>query len=155
MTHTSRLPSEIVVVLKVERDCSFPLSDILVSLNLYCHGRYYYGDLIGLTDDSGTVRITRDRIQLDFDADERLFPMDYKVPLGETDPIVGIVVQGHSDFLSARSAVEESRMVRPDARAAYARARNADVQTSRTQVKLPVAPPDQLIIELTVTAKAN
>ncbi len=155
MAHTSRLPSEIVVHLKAESGRSLPLHDILVSVNLYWHGRYYYGDLIGLTDDSGTVRITRDRIERDFDGSQYLFPMDLKVSLDETDPVIGIVVQGHLAFLAATKAVGENRMVTPEARAAYARARNADVLTARTQVKLPVTPPDQLTIELTLTASSN
>jgi len=148
----SRLPREIVVRLKTESNSIIPLRDVLVSLELYCHGAYYYGDLIGLTDDSGTVRITRDRVQQDFDRDQDLFLMDYKVPLDQTDPVVGIVVRGDSDFLTRKKAVEESRMVRPDARAAYARARNAAVQTARTQVELPAAPSDQLAIELSLTS---
>jgi hypothetical protein len=146
----SWLPNEIVVHLKSTGNGSAPLEELLVSLELYWRGLYYFGDLVGLTDDSGVVRITRDRILEDFALNQDLFPMDYKVPLDETDPVVGIIVRGGSEFLTLKTAVDTNPLVTPDARSAYARARNASVRTTRTQIDLLNAPRDLLPVELTL-----
>jgi hypothetical protein len=144
----SRLPNEIIVHVRTLSNGGSPLADLLVSLQLYWHGSYYYGDLIGLTDEFGNARITRDRILRDFDEDQRLFPMDYKVPIDQIDPVAGILVRGHSDFVAARSALEANPLVASDVRAAYMRARNEAVRTGGVQVNLPRSTADRLQVEL-------
>ena len=43
---------------------SIPAADILVGINLLVSDRYYYGNLLGLTDAAGVAIITRDELEL-------------------------------------------------------------------------------------------
>ena len=107
---------------------------ILVSCNFFWHGRYYFGTTVGTTDGSGRTQLKRDQLELDFRENQRLFPMDLKVQLDNCDPLIEVVVRGGAEFSALRDAVERNPLVTPRARAAYAGARNAMVESASSRV---------------------
>jgi hypothetical protein len=151
----SQLPSELVFNVKNQSSGELPLPDVVVSMELYWRGLYYYGDLIGITDADGTARIARDRLLQDFAKDQHLFPMDFKVPLEQSDAVIGIVVRGESDFLAVREAINKNPLVTFFARDVYARGRNASLQTTRRKIELPATATASLSIDLAVSTKVS
>jgi len=131
-----KLPDAVNVQLQATSGSVLDLANILVAFDLHHQGRYYYGGLVGLTDPSGATSLTGSNIEQAFAADCRAFPMDYKVPLSDCDPLLVIRIEGGSEFLAARRAgivrdvVPESVMVMWDA------ARNASFRSTSCALNL-------------------
>jgi len=131
-----RLPEAIEVA--VSDTTGEALANILVELDLRWHGNYYFGTHMGLTAADGIARATSGAIEHSFRENQIVFPMDYKVPLDECDDTVGIGVLGSTEFISASSKAEGSRLVTAQAKVNWARAANADVLSRRIDVPVPV-----------------
>lgn len=126
-------------------------SGVLVALNTLVDGRYYYGNLVGLTDMGGSASIERHELDLRFAADQGMFPMDYKVPLDECDPFIEVSLMSRSELAEARAAVASSSFVSEDIRNAYAAARNELYRPSRARVWADLPKQSLLLVTLTTT----
>lgn len=98
--------------------------NVLVAVNLLSGGRYYYGNLIGLTDSRGYASTTRETLEREFYRDRASFPMDYKLELIECDNNVELVLLSREEIQKAQAAIEQFGDVDSAVVSAYARARN-------------------------------
>jgi hypothetical protein len=133
------LPSRIEVRLKDVRDRPLALPDILVGINFLVDGRYYYGNLVGLTDQHGIAAVQRDDLERRFQIDRVRFPMDYKVPLERCDSIIELLVMTGDEVARARQSIVADYAISPDIREAYDRARNCEVAPALVRVQLTIA----------------
>jgi hypothetical protein len=129
------LPPELGVCLESPGEPDVRLNGLLVALDLLVGGQYYYGTHVGLTDDEGRASLTAEELQLNFQEDQRQFPMDYKVPLSECDAMVRVRVEGGASF-SSRQAAALSPLTAPAARQRWAKARNAEFRSTSTTITL-------------------
>jgi hypothetical protein len=72
-----RLSNRIAVQLVQPDGGRSGLPDILVALDTFVAGRYYFGTLVGLTDTAGMVMIEGEELARDFRRNQQLFPMGY------------------------------------------------------------------------------
>lgn len=124
--------------------------DILVALQFFSGGRPYYGTLMGLTDAQGRVERSFQEIESDFLYDQKLFPMDFRVPLAQCDPRIDLQIQGGREFLDHQDSIAVNPLVTPEAHAQYTKARNQHVMSTQIAIALPPIPQDVLAIELAV-----
>jgi len=110
--------------------------DLLVVLTLRSAGRDYYGMIAGLSDDSGLVVLLRSSLEDQYRDDQKAFPMDYRIALGDCDPRISLLLRGGEDFAQQRSQLEKSPIVDVSSRELYARARNSLFWTASTTVDL-------------------
>lgn len=129
-----RLPEHIEVRLSDARGGAANEGDILVAVNLLASGRYYYGNLVGLTGTDGVVRQTREELERRYLRDQAHFPMDYKLELIECDPQIELTVLSGAEVATARTAVAEDFSIAVDIRESYARARNQEYASSLLRV---------------------
>ena len=129
-----RLPMKVGAQLQDVDGHRMGAADVLIAINFLVNGRYYYGNLIGLTDQTGAVQLARDELDLRFAADRALFPMDYKVDLDDCDPIVEICLLSEGEIEAAKTAVQDSEFVTPEIRASYDSAKNACFRPVLTRV---------------------
>lgn len=120
-----RLPARIEVRLTDLSGRALGAPQVLIGLNVLLNGRYYYGNLVGLTDDAGVARLRRDELDLRFASDRADYPMDYKVQLEDCDPLIEVVLISESEFAEASQATSSNPAVSSDIRASYAAARNS------------------------------
>lgn len=120
-----RLPGRVVVQLRDPSGRLLDTPDVLIAINVLHEGRYYYGNLVGLTDPRGQAQVTRDELERRFRADQATYPMDYRIALEDGDPIVEVAVLSEQELSAARVAVASSPVASPELRACYHRARNA------------------------------
>jgi hypothetical protein len=125
---------------------------ILVSLQFYYRGQAYYATILGLTDAHGTAERTFEALERDFRYDQKLFPMDFRVPLGDCDRHIEVQVEGDGDFVKRLNSVASNPFVTPDVRGLYENAQNEQVKSTRKSVDLPGISPDLLVIDLPVAA---
>src|SRR5205823_5564666 len=111
-----RLPSRIHAQLADVSGHSLAAADVLIALNILVEGRYYYGNLLGLTNRSGVASIARDELDLRFASDRANYPMDYKVALEECDPQIELAVLSEREIDQAKDAVAASPTISPDIR---------------------------------------
>jgi hypothetical protein len=128
------LPRAIVVQVVAEGEAT--PGDLLVGLSLRYQGRDYFNTLVGLTGTDGAAELLGATLLADFRDSQRLFPMDYRVPLAECDPTAGIAVLGGDAFLRQRAAGQGIGYIPPAVHAQWARARNATVASTRIDLAL-------------------
>lgn len=126
-------------------------SGILLALNTLVDGRYYYGNLVGLTDEHGSASVERHELDLRFAADQGMFPMDYKLALDECDPFIEVSLMSQNELADARAAVASSSFISDDIRNAYAAARNERYRPSRTRVWADMPKQSLLLVTLTTS----
>jgi hypothetical protein len=127
---------------------SIPAADILVGINLLVSDRYYYGNLLGLTDAAGVAIITRDELDLRFAADRAMYPMDYKLNTDCCDPMIEIFILSEVQIAAAKDAIAASS-VSYDVDDAYRRARNSDYSPTLARVWADLPGERELVISLT------
>lgn len=140
------VPERVTVQLVDQHNHPLCEPDILIALNTFIAGRYYYGSILGLTDAVGRATTTGGALLNLFHQDQGLFPMDYRVPLEECDPVIELVILCPEEVDQSRVAVRESYWVSPAVRDAYERARNARVAAVAATVALKDARP--VVLEL-------
>jgi hypothetical protein len=134
-------------------DNSAAVSAILVALDLLHQGRYYYGTLIGLSDAAGRARLAREQLELDFAESQRIFVMDYKVPLKLCDREAVIRIEGGLDF-TKRLRAADSELVDPSALALWKSAANEKIESTRVPFALDKTDPDGgVVVEVHVQAR--
>ena len=109
------------------------LADIMVSLQFNVDGRYYFFYSFGLTNGDGGVAANAAEIEQAFEDDQRLFIMDYKVPLKDCDRLGFVVVVGDSEFSRRRETLRPG-WVKPDWVERWRRARNAEFSSETLPV---------------------
>lgn len=119
-----RLPSRIVVTLAHPSGQRLSEANVLIGINLLLSGRYYYGNLVGLTDKAGAVGVDGEQIERRYAGDQNDSPMDYKVELIECDSVVEIVLLAHEDVQTAITALEGSVGQSAEFRDMYLKATN-------------------------------
>jgi hypothetical protein len=143
-----RLPARIEAHLKNVSGGSLPVADVLVGINLLVGGRYYYGNLLGLTNASGVAIVTRDELDLRFAADRAMYPMDYKVDADACDPLIEVFILSAEQIAAAREAIADSS-VSYDIDEAYQRARNPDFTPTLVRVWAHLPSEPVLLVPLT------
>lgn len=109
----------------------------LVTVRLFVGGQPYYGDSMGLTDESGRVVLRRDQLVGHFLEDQKASPMDLRIPLVDCDAVIEINVLGGKEFLARQAQIAAAgRWIRQDVRTVYEEAENARFQTTAVQVDL-------------------
>lgn len=99
--------------------------DLLIGLNLLSNRKYYYGNLVGLTDSSGVAVVTGKEIEARYRSDQTEFPMDYRLELIECDSAIEVVVLSAKEIADATSAIDGLSIPLHGLRSLYERARNA------------------------------
>ena len=147
-----RLPGRISVQLQDVEGRPFAAPDVLIAVNVLLAGRYYYGNLVGLTGPSGLAEITRDELDLRFAADRVAYPMDYKVELTAADPLLEVILLSDQEMADARDALTGSGAVSADIRACYDKARNASFAPASTRfwADLPGTPTVRAVLTTTL-----
>jgi hypothetical protein len=140
------LPKRIGATIVDETTGSSLGEDILVAFRLLVHGQVYYADLMGLTDQDGNVALTGEQLERQFRDNQEAFPMDSRIPLGDCDPTLRIVVPGGAEFEEMRRQAVDTRWVAPHMRAMYERALNAQWNTTAQQADMSVPGTDALHI---------
>ena len=126
------------------------LAGLLVSINTYSDGRYYFGGARTLTSQAGTAVLSRSEVEEVFQASRELFPMDYRVPLDACDPLIEIIVLGGDEFIKARAAAISSPLVLTKWKDLWTLARNESVRTARKMVPVPPVEDGQDILAIDV-----
>ncbi len=143
-----QLPGVIQVQLVDSASAPLSVEDVLVGLNILLGGRYYYGNLVGLTDASGRATITGEELERRFKSDRVAFPADYKVELRDCDAEVELFLLTSQKLSDAQAAVSENYSVPPSIKEAYRRARNAMVHSALTKVDLSMRDERPLLVNL-------
>ena len=149
-----RLPPNLCVHLIDTSGIAMSESDVLIAVNFLRGGRYYYGNLIGLTDERGTATLERSEIELRFAMDRSTYPMDYKVDLEECDPSIEVIILSEAEVSEARRAVDGNPGISGAIRHAYTVARNALLRPALSRVWADSLAGQSLIVFLT-TGWAN
>jgi len=145
------LPDQLEVAFVSSTSDVHGYSDILVSVEIWHNGRYYFGTNMNLTDDNGKAAISRESIESSFALNQQTFLMDYKTPLSSCDPQVVLSVLGGRRFLKARRLARESGVVSEEALNGWNRAKNegfrsaqaaivCDIPTASKQVTIEARP---------------
>ncbi len=111
-----------------------PVAGALVSVRTFYEAQYYYGNLLGLTDEQGVVCLTRKQLHQDFERDQLMFPMDYKVGLDECDPEIEVLIRGGAEFRQAKHTLASNSLVSEDVRLLYDRAVNEGLGSARKRL---------------------
>lgn len=127
----NRFPESILV--ELEPDADVPVEKLLVGLTLRRGERDYFSTLAGLTDSEGRIAIRWADIESDYRANQRLFPMDYRLELGECDGLL-IDLGGGSDFETQRASALAAPVLSDEARQHWSAARNTGVASTRLAV---------------------
>ncbi|HKV43600.1 MAG TPA: hypothetical protein VJT32_02815 [bacterium] len=97
-------------------------------------GKYYYGDVLGLTGSSGQIFTGSEKIMRDFDQDQQLFPADYVQPLSACDSVVELRILSQAEVEKRSVKTPATAMVAGEVRSMYAQARNHQVKPTTTSV---------------------
>lgn len=92
------------------------MRNILIGINLFVDGRYYYGNIVGLTDAQGSAELARSELDLRFAADRAAYPADYRLDLEECDSILEVFILPQAEIAallgdSAAKAVVDKRIL--------------------------------------------
>ena len=146
---TLHLPAELAVTVITDDPAVTDLADILVNADFYLEGRYYYGDLLGLTDPAGQLLVPKRHILEGFRESQLGGIMDYKVPLDRCDANATIRIPGGGDFRFNQLLVPGSAHISNWAQDIWARARNVDLAPVSATLLLD-APRAQAAVTVTV-----
>ena len=119
-----RLPTRIDVQLYDTAAQPLNERDILIAVNLLVEGQYYYGNLIGLTDDNGLAKIEGIELEMRFIDDRLKYPMDYKVDINDCDEMIELLILSAEEVEVASDAISAQGSPSSHVRASYSRARN-------------------------------
>jgi hypothetical protein len=129
-----RLPTRIEVQLTDTAGRPLREPALLIGINILSDGRYYFGNLIGLTNDSGVAAIEGVELELRYQEDRSRYPMDYKLELADCDELIEIVLLSAEELKQARDAVEEAAGIAHSIRTQYAAARNEKFSSALVRV---------------------
>jgi hypothetical protein len=110
----------------VDSDPGLPREGLLVGLTLRLGPRDYFSTLLGLTGADGTLTIRDADIAASFAHNQREFPMDYRVALGECDNAV-VDLGGGRDFEKSQEVAADSPLVTQRFKAMWREARNSGI----------------------------
>lgn len=119
-----RLPTRIEAHLTDTAGHALREPAVLVAVNLLSHGRYYFGNLIGLTNENGVAVIEGVELELRYLDDRARYPMDYKLELSDCDELIEVVLLSGAELVQAREAMAQGSDVASSIRSQYGTARN-------------------------------
>lgn len=129
-----RLPRTITVQLTNTSGRPLKERNLLVAINLLSAGRYYYGNLVGLTDEDGRTTTSGAILERAFYRDRATYPMDYKLELLECDDTIELVLLSEKEIGESRAAIAAYGGVDASAVASYECARNRHFAPAMTRV---------------------
>jgi len=144
-----RLPGRIQARLQDISGAELRTADVLIGINTFRNGKYYYGNLLGLTDPMGRVELPRHELELRFAADRVAFPSDFTTDLETSDERVEIVLLTAAELEQARESIAQDRAISQDIRAAYEMARNAEYTPAGAVVWADLPRTALLVVTLT------
>jgi hypothetical protein len=150
LTNMLKLPHAIVVQVEGSRA---PISKLLIAVHFLHRAEYYFGGVVGLTDANGEVVFLREAIEQAFAANQRLFPMDYRIPLVDCDSMVRVVILGGEEFLAAQKTALASPLTAATAKDLWREADNSPIRSLRESVDLNKADPDRVVIKVTASPR--
>jgi hypothetical protein len=109
-------------------------ANVLVGINFLAEGRYYYGNILGLTNDEGRISIRGEALERRYLGDRRRFPMDYKLELVECDNQFELAVLSAQEVDQGREALKDDPLANPEMLTAYVRAKNGRYQPGLVRV---------------------
>lgn len=130
------MPNEMHVQLIDARGRALEVANILIGINTLIEGRYYYGNLVGLTDRTGSATASGSSIARDFHRDRASYPMDYRVDLDQCDDELEFLILSPEELEEARSAISDDFSVNAHVRASYAQALNHLVKPALKRVRV-------------------
>lgn len=131
-----RMPTEMRIQLVDARGRALEVANILVGINTLVQGRYYYGNLVGLTDRAGSATVSGMSIARDFHRDRASYPMDYRVDLEQCDDELEFLILSPEELEEARSAISDDFSVNAHVRESYAQALNHLVKPALKRVRV-------------------
>ena len=131
-----RMPNEMHVQLIDTRGRALEVANILIGINTLVEGRYYYGNLVGLTDRTGSATASGPSIERDFHRDRASYPMDYRIDLDQCDDELEFLILSPEELEEARSAVSDDFTINAQVRESYARALNQLVKPALKRVRV-------------------
>jgi len=145
-----KFPATLSVQLEAPPGSETSIEGLMVSLDTFIEGRYYWGTVLGLTDATGKVSVLGADLIAEFENDRHTFLMDYRVPLENCDSRVRVHIEGGGAFAAGKKLVSTAPLVTAKAKAAWGSARNAafrsteavhtlDPTSPSAQIKLAVA----------------
>ena len=147
------LPDILRVRVTCPTDPAVPLDRLLIFLDCHIAERYYFGCLVGLTDAEGRAQITSAGVYEHFTLDQRMFPMDYRVPLEDCDSSIRVHLVGGTDFKAQRAQLG-SGPVTPEAVGLWLRARNDIFSSATAGVDLALGNPAEVLLITTPLAES-
>lgn len=130
-----RIPSQIAVQLVDRSGTPIRAENVLVAVNLLRAGRYYYGNVIGLTDSHGRAELQGSILEQRYASDRHNFPSDYKLELIECDPEAEFVLLSEQDIQAAIDGLEPFGSS-GDFRRMYERAQNGNFSPATVRCQL-------------------
>jgi len=113
------------------------IANVLLAIRFFFADRYYYGDLLPLTDNNGVTVADREGVRARFEDNRRLFPMDYSVQLESCDQAIRLAVLDTRTIQDRLKTAPENAMISADAHALYAQAQNQRVLATEAHIELP------------------
>lgn len=126
--------------------------DVLVGVNFILGGRYYYGNLIGLTDAKGVAKVERPVLVRRFESDRAAFPMDYKVGLETLDSCIEVMVLNATEIATAVDAVESGSPVGQQFAEMYQRAQNVRYTPAVVRIDTSLMAGSWLVVSIPTAA---
>jgi hypothetical protein len=142
------LPKSIAVQLVDGAGVRLEEPDVMVHIHIFVAGQYYFGSILGLTDERGLASIRSAELEEHFEEDRQLFPMDYKVPLRECDSAIEIIVRGAKEAAMLRDANGASPFMSSNSKELLERARNREFLSTSLHVDVKTRIGDRMIVAL-------
>lgn len=146
-----RLPQRIRVRLRGASGELLAADRVLIAINIFKGGRYYYGNLLGLTGADGCAELSRDELQRRFLADRAQFPMDYRVPLQDADPVIEVVLMAPDEIGGATAALRGMPQGAPEVIGLYEASRNSEYQPAAHRFAADLPGGDVVVADLTTS----
>ena len=129
-----RLPSSIEVTVRCDER---RVPNILVWVSFRRGGHDYFRTHIGLTSTTGIASATGAEIEDSYRENQRLFPMDFKVPLAGCDNEMVVGIEGAQEFRARQSGALSSDLTSESAKQRWRAAENHLVDSATSTVVAP------------------
>jgi hypothetical protein len=124
------IPAELTVRATLDSLAGRPLPQLLVWFRLFADRKPYFNGVLGLTDSDGVVSISGVELRRQFEESQQSFPMDYKVPLDQTDDEIEVGLDGGTDYERAKRQAVKASFIGKANKDLWERAQNALVKTA-------------------------
>src|SRR5690242_13942352 len=143
-----RLPARLQMQLVDASATPLHQPDVLVAVNFLANGHYYYGNLIGLTNETGVASIDGGQLAARYAADQKRYPADYKLGLLDCDEMIEVALLSGEEIRRSLEAVRRDSSISDDIRQCYMRALNAEFAPVLLRVSADAAVGRALLVYL-------